>query len=130
MAANSISSTVPALTVTIAMCYWVSGSSEVHTVPDGGAEVGLGTTTEFAVPTLRDVEWDDVVSRGNRRDPFPHTLHHAPSLVTQYTGEESLGIPAPQGMSISVTDPCGQNLQKINNSNILCKHSRHKPGTT
>lgn len=130
MAANSICSTVPALTVTIAMCYWVSGFSVVHTVPDGGAEVGLGTTTEFAVPTLRDVEWDDVVSRGNRRDPLPHTLHHAPSLVTQYTGEETLGIPTPQGMSISVTDPCGQNLQKINNSNLLCKHNRHKPGTT
>lgn len=55
MAANSIFSAVPVLTVTIAMCYLVSGSSAVHTVPDGGAEVGLGTTTEFAVPTLRDV---------------------------------------------------------------------------
>ena len=41
----------------------------IYSVPDGGAEVGLATAAELALPTLRDVQWDHVVTGSNRGDP-------------------------------------------------------------
>lgn len=47
-------------------------------------------------------------------DPFTNALHYSPTLMPQDDGEDPLWIKAIQGISVSVTDTCGLDLQRGN----------------
>ena len=45
-------------------------------IPYLTAEVGFGTLAKLALSTLRNVQWDHMISRLNRKYTFSHTFHY------------------------------------------------------
>ena len=81
------------------------------------------------VLALRDIKWNDMVSRGNGSYTFSDTLHNAGSLVAKNTGEQALRIQAGQIVSICVTYSGvkylgGKKQSYMSNYNNECVQSR------
>src|SRR5262249_48200397 len=62
---------------------------------------------EPAAPTLRDVERDDVVADGQRRDARSDLLHDAGALVAEHGREEPRRVAAAHGVGVGVADARG-----------------------
>ena len=90
--------------------------------PNGRAKVSLWTSAKLALTTLRYVQWDDMVARGNRGDLWTHTLDQTPSLMPDNAGEFPLRVSAPQSVGVSVAHPCCQDLQLMNRDILTTHH--------
>lgn len=86
--------------------------NEGRRLPDLGAKVSFLAETELALAALRDVQWNDMVTRGNRGDPCTHTLHDPTTLVPQHTREQSLRVVTFQSVGIGVAHSSGNDLRE------------------